>query len=361
MLSIFKNGVNSPEKISGKAKELMLDVVSYRMSGTINASAYNNLKVLLDELVEEHSLEEERFDEAICFEPQKEIRALDLAKFIKGENPREIIIPLDMYADFIISYCREEIGNILVAYALGFNRDEADTVTGLREEIHQKAINFAVMNYDENLDKINLMMRNENDELKIIKPTDEEVGKEIVREMITNFDMFYVRKAYLEKVGIIGENEVNIRNTIFKNKFYNNSLYILRVLLNLNVKNYGDNAIDIGVANCCRISGVKLRGDLAVVVASLEKFANRKGELNIAYADSVAKDIGKFHKDMLENKIDYRTILETIDMLTNDVDLSLVREITAEIALLLLTKYKKGKVGALEKLCILDGVMSKAF
>ncbi|MGL4761080.1 MAG: hypothetical protein ACRCWG_06420 [Sarcina sp.] len=361
MLSIFKKGVSTPEKISDKAKELMIDVVSYRMSGTINASAYNNLKVLLGELVEKHSLNEERFEETICFEPQKEIMALDLVSIIKGENPREIIVPIEMYADFIVSYCREKIGEVLVSYALGFNRDEANTVTELREEIHEKVLAYAIVNLDENLDKINIMMKNEEDELKITNPKDEEVGKEIIRKVVSNFDMFYIRKIYLEKIGIIKNTESNIRNVIFKNKFYNNSLYILRVLLNLNVKNYGDNAIDIGVANCCRISGVKLRGDLDVVVASLEKFASRKGELNLDYVDSVASDIDKFHKDILENNLDYGLILETIEMLTNDVDLNLVREITAQIAVLLLTKYKKGKVGALEKLCILDGVMNKAF
>lgn len=361
MLSIFKRGVSSPDKISSKAKELMLDVVGYRMSGHINGSAYSNLKVLLNELVEEHSLEEERFEEAICFEPQKVMNVLNIASIVKDENPREIIVPIDMYADFIVSYCREKIGEVLVDYALGFNRAEANTVTGLREEIHEKAVDFAIINLDENLDKINIMARDEEEELIVVKPMDEIVGKVIIKKMIENFDMFYIRKVYLEKVGIISKEEKNIRNTIFKNKFYNNSLYILRVLLNLNIKNYGDNAIDIGVANCCRISGVKLRGDLDVVVASLEKFANRKGELNLAYIDSVAKDISDFHDDILENNLDYNIILETIDMLTNDVDLNLVREITAKIAVLLLTKYKKAKVGALEKLCILDGVMNKAF
>ncbi|MGL4452808.1 MAG: hypothetical protein ACRCTZ_16700 [Sarcina sp.] len=361
MLSIFKHGASSPDKVVVKAKELMMDVVGYRMSGRVDADAYSELKVVLDELVEDHSLEEEKFDETICFEPQKVIKSLDLVSIVKGENPREIIVPIDMYADFIVSYCREKIGEVLVDYALGFNRAEANTVTALREELHQKTLEFAVINLDENLDKINLMNRNEEEELVIVKPSDEVVGKFIVKEMIANFDMFYIRKVYLEKVGIIDKEEKNIRNTIFKNKFYNNSLYILRVLLNLNIKDYGSNAIDIGVADCCRISGVKLRGDLDEVVASLEKFANRKGYLNLDYIDSVAKDINDFHNDILANKVDYNLILETIHMLTNNVDLNLIREIIAAIAVLLLTKYKKGKVGALEKLCILDGVINKAF
>ena len=359
MLSRFKKGIDTPEKIKAKAKDIMLDVVSYRMSGTIDSSSYNNLKEILLELEEDHSFSDADFDEAICFEPEKVVRTLDLVSLVKDTNPREIVVPVRVYAAFIASYCREAIGAVLSDYALKFNRNSANTVTELRELILSSALAYAT-GLEPNIDKINLVLHTK-DVFKIIKPSDEEVSKILIKYIVRNFDMFYIRKIYLEKVNIINPEKDNIRTSIFKVKFYNNSLYILRVLLNLNIKDYGDNAIDIGVANCCRISGVKLRGDLDEVIASLEKFANRKGYLGLPFIERVAKDISSFHIDMLNNKIDYNLIEETIDVLIKEVDLNLIREIIACIAVLILTKYKHGKLGALEELCILDGIIGKAF
>lgn len=361
MLGKFKKGVTAPEKILDKAREIMTDVVTYRMSGNIDNDAFGDLKIVLNELEENHCLNSQNYKEGICFEPDKIISSLNVAAIIGNQNPREIALPIESYATYIVSYCRENIAEVLSNYALRFNRDKCNTVTELRETIHSSALDFAVSNFNSNVDKINLIIRDENNILKAIKPRDEEVGKAIVKSMLDNFDMFYIRKVYLEELGIIDKHEDNIRNTIFKIKFYNNSLYILRVLLNLNIKSAGSTAIDLGIANCCRISGVKLVGDLDVVIASLEKFANRKGILEFDYIEKVAKDIDDFHSDIIHENLDYNLVSETINLLTKNVDLNLIREITAKIALLLLTKYKSGKLGLLEKLCILDGIMNKAF
>ena len=359
MLSRFKKSMDTPEKIKAKAKDIMLDVVSYRMSGTIDSSSYNNLKEILAELEEDHSFSEDDFDDDICFEPQKVVRALDLVSLVKDTNPREIVVPVRVYAAFIASYCREAIGAVLSDYALKFNRTSANTVTELRELILDSALAYAT-GLEPNIDKINLVLHTK-DVFKIIKPQDEEVSKILIKYIIRNFDMFYIRKVYLEKINVIKVDEDNIKTSIFKVKFYNNSLYILRVLLNLSIKAYGDNAVDIGVANCCRISGVKLRGDLDEVIDSLEKFANRKGYLGLEFIDIAARDISSFHIAMLNNKIDYTLIQATIEMLIEEVDLNLIREIIACIAVLILIKYKHGKLGALEELCILDGIIGKAF
>ncbi|MGL4741289.1 MAG: hypothetical protein ACRC41_10880 [Sarcina sp.] len=359
MLSMFTRASSSPDKIMHKTREVMRDVVEYRMSGRVDASAYSNLKVLLDELVEVHKFDETLFEENICFEPEREIKCVDIIELMGPEIAREIVLPVRYYANFLVSYCREDIAKTLTEYALRFNRDEANTVTALRKLIHKKVLERA-KELDERLPDINIIIRDENDELKIIKTDDEIVGKFIVKKMIENFDMFYIRKVYLENIGLIDRNEKNIRNSLFRLKFYNNSLYILRVLLNLNIKDFGDDAVDIGIANCCRISGVKLRGDINEVVASLDKFANRKGYLGLDFIDKVAADVSKFHDDIIKDKLDYDIIRETINLITENVKLELVREITACIAVLLLTKYKHGKLGALEKLCILDGILSKA-
>lgn len=362
MLSRFKNGVNAQERTMEKIKELMIDVSSYKMSGRIDESAYSNLKVTLAELEENHSFDNHDFTEEACFEPDKVIKSLNLVELAKAENPREIVVPVDKYAIFIVSYCREIIADVLANYAIRFDRDESNTVTALRKLIHNKALEYAVT-LNPILDKINIITKNkETDELRLIKPTDEEVGKVIVKQMIKNFDMFYITNAYLEKVNIIDKNETNIRNSILEIKFYNNALYILRVLLSLNIKSASGNAIDIGIAHCCRISGVKLIGETQEVIESLNKFADRKGGINFEFdfIDKVASDISDFHDDIINQKLDYNKIKDTISLLTNNVDLNLIRETIAKISVLLLTKYKTGKLASLEKLCILDGIIGKA-
>lgn len=362
MLDKYRRGIISREKLMDKLRDYMSSVTEYRLSGTVDESYYNNIMDILDEIEINHSIEQACEDECVCYEADKVIKCIDLIDVMGDAKPREIAIPADKFANYIVSHCRLVISEFLSEYSLGFNREDSNDVNELRETIQEESLNYAVANINENLDKLSIIVRDKKTgQLRILKPRDEEVGKVIVKKIIDNYDMFYIKKVYLEKKGIVEPMDSNIRNSLLKIKFYNNSLYILRVLLELNIKKMGHNAVNIGVANCFRSMSVKVRGDLDEVIISLDKFANRKGNLEFDYINKVAKDIDSFHKDILANKIDYNLVKETIALLTANVDLNLIREIIAKIGVVLLTEHKSGKIADLEKLCILDGIINKAF